>query len=691
MDLGANSVAGPDDAVTPTQDGHLLAIETELGKDVILLTAIDGTEQVAGSYVYAIEILTAASDDLVRLLLGKPVTLWLYNADEAQRRPIHGHIRCLTRGSLDSRAYRNWSAEIVPWLWFLTRSVDCRIFQNLSVPDILATIFNDLGLTNHQFRLISQYPKIEFCVQYRESAFAFVSRLMEHAGIFYWFEHSAERHMLVVADSNQMASFTQPRQVELSNRSDLGEILTLEHNITIRPGVWALNDYDYEVPKKNLRAREPSILATHPLSQFEVYDYPGLYTGADEGARLTRLRMEAEEARYYELTGESSCVGFDPGKRFDLAPEQPGSTATGYLLTEVRHSARDSTYHSNTTEAPTYTNRFVCIPAQTPFRPERRTPKPIVQGPQTALVVGPPGETIYTDQAGRVRLQFHWDRYGTSDDKSSCWVRVSQNSAGAGWGGMFIPHVGHEVIVSFLEGDPDRPMVTGRVYNGDNKKSVALPANKTQTGLRDHSGNEIQMEGKGGVQDVRITAVKDMNVNVTHDYNETVATGNRTINIATGTHTETIKGNTTIRVTNGNLVHRVEAGTAQYFVSGNVTEFCGDHHTTNVNSDVIINSLYSKIFVQAAMAIQLTSGDSQMTLEKDGTITILGKNIRIVGSQSVQISGDTVENKAGTQAKIGVGGQNTVYSKQNVATSGAAISSAAVGEHDISGAVVKIN
>jgi len=682
---------GMDTTAAATQDGHLLAMETPLGPDALLLTALEGTETISRGFTYKIEFLTRATDDQLGGLLGNPVTLWAANQAGAPRRPLHGHLRHLARGQNDYRDYRHFTAEVVPWLWFLSRSFDCRIFQNLSVPEILSSVFQQFGLLDVQFRLNKTYPKVEFCVQYRESAHAFLSRLMEHVGICYWFEHSAEKHLLVVADGNNMTAFTQPRQLHISPRPELGEIQTFTHALSIRPGAWALNDYDYEVPSKNLRAHEPSILAAHPLSTFEMYDYPGDYTDTSEGTKLARLRMEEEEAQHLMLHGTSSFAGLDPGKRFELASATQGSPEQTYFLTEVRHSAQDVSYYGNATQAPSYSNHFSCLPVTTAFRPQRLTQKPFVHGPQTATVVGPPGETIYTDSSGRVRLQFHWDRYGKSDDKSSCWVRVSQNSAGAGWGGMFIPHVGHEVVVSFLEGDPDRPIVTGRVYNGDNKKSVGLPANKTQTGLRDHSGNEIQMEGKDGVQNLRMTAVKDMNVNVKNDYNETIASGNRTIAVATGTHTETIKGNTTIRVTNGNYVHRVEAGTTDRYVSGNVKEFFGDHLTTTVNSDIVMASVYSKIFVQAAMAIQLTTGASQFTMESDGTITIIGKNIRIVGSQSVEISGDKAEVKAGTEAKIGVGGQNTAYNTQKVATAGAAISSSAVGEHDISGAVVKIN
>jgi type VI secretion system secreted protein VgrG len=511
MTLGRAPLDEANESLTPTQEGHLLAIETPLGKDVMLLTALDGTETVSRGFVYTIEMLTLAPAAEVRTLLGKPVTLWLRNDIEAQRRPLHGHVRHLTRLTVDLRGYLRWRAEVSPWLWFLTRTVDCRIYQNLSIPEILRSIFDEHGLSHYEFRLRAEYPKLVFCVQYRESIFDFVSRLMEHVGIFYSFEHHQDRHVLVLADSNDTAQFTQPRQVALSVRPDLGEIQELEHDYTFRSGNWALNDFDFEVPTKNLRTHEPTRIEVEPMTRFEIFDYPGSYIARDEG---TRLRIEGEEARHHRVSGTGSCVGFDAGKRFTLmldetADEEKPAT---YLLTEVRHTAREPGYFSTTGEPASYGNRFVAIPAEIPFRPERLTPKPIVQGPQTATVVGPAGENIHTDQYGRVRLLFHWDRRGKRDEHASCWIRVSQHAAGSHWGGLAIPHVGQEVVVSFLEGDPDRPIVTGRVHNGTNMPPLNLPRDKDKTILRDHGDNKLIMHGKADGQWLSLVSPRSINL-----------------------------------------------------------------------------------------------------------------------------------------------------------------------------------
>lgn len=514
MSASEHSHDGNSEDSQVTQTGHLLAIETELGNDVLLLRALDGVETVSRGFLYNIEMLTLAYDAEVRALLGKPVTLWLRNDVETVRRPLHGCIRHLTQLAVDVRGYRRWQAEVVPFMWFLTRSVDCRIFQDLTTPDIIRTVFDEQGLINYELRLQDQYPKHIFCVQYRESAFSFVSRLMEHAGIFYWFEHHRDRHVLVVADNNRAAKLTEPQEALLSLRPDLGYIQDLAHDFTFRTGNWALSDFDFEVPTKDLRTHEPTVLDVPSMKRFETFDYPGNYTASAEGKKLTRLRIEEEEARHHRLSGSGSCVGFDAGKQFTLASEGPvdRDNPCNYLLTEVRHVARDSSHFSTEVEPATYGNRFVAIPIATPFRPERLTSKPVVQGPQTATVVGPAGENIHTDQYGRVRALFHWDRRGKRDEHASCWIRVSQFSAGSHWGSLAIPHVGQEVVVAFMEGDPDRPIVTGHVHNGNNMPPLNLPRDQDKTIIRDQGDNKIIMQGKASAQHLSMVSPHTVNL-----------------------------------------------------------------------------------------------------------------------------------------------------------------------------------
>jgi type VI secretion system secreted protein VgrG len=497
----------------PTQAGHSLAIDTPLGKDVLLLTSLEGSETVSRGFVYTIEVLTKAADADVRTLLGKPVTLWLHNESDVTRRPLHGHIRHLKRQAVDLRGFYLWQAEVAPWLWFLTHSVDCRIYQHLSIPEILRSVFDEYGVEHYGFRLREEYPKLGFCVQYRESAFAFVSRLMEHIGICYWFEHDKDRHLLVLADSSQLAEYTTPRQVTLAERGDLGEIQEFTPSYQFRPGNWALSDFDFEVPTKTLHTREQTILDIDLMKRFEVFDYPGSYLVRDRGSYLTRLRLEAEEAQHHRISGAGSWVGMEPGKRFVLAPDRSDRSANNetYFITEVRHSAREPRYFPGAEDPASYSNQFCGIPYKTPFRPERLTQWPVMHGPQTATVVGPPGETIHTDEYGRVKVLFHWDRHGKRDDTASCWVRVSQHSVGSHWGSLAIPHCGQEVVIGFLDGDPDRPLVIGRVHNGTNMPPLELPRDKHKTVIRDQSDNRIVMHGKLGQERLSIVSPKNIN------------------------------------------------------------------------------------------------------------------------------------------------------------------------------------
>ncbi len=514
MDSSGSRSDGHGAATTITQDGRSIAIDTPLGKDTLILVSVDGQETVSRGYVYQAEFVTKAADTQIRTLLGKAATLWLGNSSPSERRPLHGHVRHLKRMGMDPRGYRMWRAEVVPWMWFLTRSVDCRIYQDKSVPDIIRSVLDEHELSHYRFRLFGEYPKLVFCVQYRETAFDFISRLMEHLGIAYWFEHAADRHTLVMSDDSRTAAYCDQRQVKLADRQDLGEVQWVEQDFTVRSGQWALKDYDFEVPTKNLRTNVSTVLGSPPLSRFEIFDFPGCYTSADEGKRLTRLRMEAEEAVHSQVSGKGNSTGFDAGKRFDLAGDEPDEAGQprSYYLTDVRHSATDPIDYASAPPPPTYSNRFTGIPADVPFRPERSTHRPVVQGLQTATVVGPAGESIHVDKYGRVRVLFHWDRRGKHGEDASCWIRVSQAVAGSQYGGIAIPHVGHEVIVSFLEGDPDRPLIVGNVHNGGNMPPITLPADKDKTMLRDHGDNKIVMHGKAGKQHLSLVSPRSLNL-----------------------------------------------------------------------------------------------------------------------------------------------------------------------------------
>jgi type VI secretion system secreted protein VgrG len=496
-----------------SQADRLLAIDTPLGPDQVLLVSLDGEDELSRCFVYRIVIATRQPDDAVQSLLGMPVTLWLLNNSPELRRPIHGHVRRVVGQGVTPHGAGLYRLEVAPRLWFLTCTSDCRIFQDQTLPEIIQTIFNEQGLTDFEFRIVrADYPRVDYCVQYQETAHDFVSRLMEHLGLFYWHEHQAGRHLLVIADRNAATPRYEPaEQVEISPLSGFGELQSLAVDCSFRPGRWALNDYDFQSPTKRLRVDTPTTVSVPRMVNHEMYEYPGNFLDQDRGRWLSRRRIEQEEAQQRRVFGTGRAAGFDPGRRFKVAPPRGGGSGANYLLTEVRHRATDPGAETGG-EAPSYANEFVAIPSEAPFRPERLTPKPFMRGAQTATVVGPPGENIHCDAYGRVRVQFHWDRRGQRDDRSSCWIRVSQSQAGSFYGSQVLPHVGHEVIVSFLEGDPDRPLITGNVPNALTMPPMVLPRDKDKTIQRDHGDNKIVMQGKAGEEHVSMMSPRAVNV-----------------------------------------------------------------------------------------------------------------------------------------------------------------------------------
>jgi type VI secretion system secreted protein VgrG len=641
----------PSAAVEWTQDGRLIAIQTPLGRDRLLLTSLAGEEAISRLFAYEIEMLSLDHGISAESLIGRSVTMTI-TSDGNKARSIHGLVAQLRMGPLVGRDLRLYSARVVPWLWYLRHTTDCRIFQHLNIPDIIEQVFQTYGFTDFEMAVAhGEYPKLEFCVQYRESAFDFISRLMEEAGIFYFFRHDDDRHVLVVVDKN--ASFRPLPDQQLiyaPGNIQSGHITQWEHSYDFRPGRWSQKDFDFEKPSSDLTTTEKTVLKLRNAQTFERFDYPGRYIDKDLGRRTTRTLMEAEEAAHHAVQGCSNYPCLDVGGRFTLARHPYEDARKPYVIRRVRHEVVETSYLDQASPS-RYANTFEAIPHDVPYRPLRVMERPFVHGPQTAIVVGPPGEKIFTDKHGRVRVQFHWDRYGEHDDKSSCWIRVSHAWAGRGWGDVNLPHVGHEVIVSFLEGDPDRPLVTGRVYNGENMTAMGMPDNKTQSAIRDHSGNEIVMEGKSGSEDIRVNAIKDTNVVVTHDYNETVKTGNRTIDIKSGTHTELIKGDTKVTVTAGSYTHYVAANQAQ---------------RVSKQTNVLV-STDADIYVQAATSIQLHVGESTLWMEKGGKVQIKAKDI-VLDAQTISLSGQT-----------------------SVETVGGQISSTAQATHTIKGALVKIN
>jgi type VI secretion system secreted protein VgrG len=591
------------------------------GDDDLILTGFNGSESLSRPFSYSLDMISPLSYIDPARLLGKQVS-WAVRSAEGDR-PFSGIMRQLVRGERWARGYYAYHAEIVPWLWLLSRRADCRIFQNKSVKDIIEQVFkaNDKALFDLS-GIKGSHPTREYCVQYRETDFNFVSRLMEEEGIFYYFRHDKMSHKMMLGDDLSAFYTCEDAEVEYRTNPDLTQhISAWNARNEFRTGVWTQNDYDFEHPSRNMQTNKNTLLAVSDFRNYEIYDYPGGYVDKSVGDTLTKLRMEEEEAPFDEIDGQGTCVHFSPGAKFKVVRHELVKEEEAYTLLATNHHATDNTHMAGQGGSPTYANSFVCVPSRVLFRPPRITPKPVIHGPQTAVVVGPSGEEIYCDEYGRIKVQFHWDRLGKNDENSSCFIRVAQWVASKQWGSVFTPRIGMEVIVQFLEGDPDRPLVIGTVYNGDNMPPWALPDNKTQSGFKSRSSlkggaanfNELRFEDKKGNEDVVFHGEKDFHRSVEHD--DVIEIGNDQTITVQNNRTETVKeGNDTITLEQGNRSLTVKMGDRTTEIS--------------MGSDTL----------EAMQKITLKVGQSSITIDQT-SITLQSMQINITGQLTVNING----------------------------------------------------
>jgi len=487
------------------QESRSVKLTTPLGPDKLLLVSFSGDEHVSRLFRYELEMISDDNAIGPADIVGKNVTFSVQMTDGSPRL-FNGFVSRFFAGD-EEHGRRNYRAEVVPWLWFLTRTSDCRIFQNKTVVQIIEQIFGDLGFSDYEIDQVKgDHPQREYCAQYRQTAFEFISWLMEEEGIFYFFKHEDGKHTLVMAD--QKGAYADCVEKEVDYPSDTSavavedHITRWEHRYEFRTGKWAQTDYNFKTPSTSLMTNESTVVELPGNDKYEFYDYPGDYPDTGVGGGLTRVRMEEEEVEHDVVDGASKCKSFTPGGKFKIRQHRCESEAgKSFVITSIRHSATEPAgYETGAAVEADYSNVFTCVPDSVTFRPARITPRPVVHGLQTAVVVGPAGEDIFPDEFGRVKVQFFWDREGKKDENSSCWIRVSQNWGGRGWGGTFIPHVGQEVIVIFEEGDPDRPVIVGRLYNAEQTIPLNLPDEKTKSMISDHGGNKMVWEGADGSQ-----------------------------------------------------------------------------------------------------------------------------------------------------------------------------------------------
>src|SRR5579883_1105205 len=390
---------------TITQAERTLALTTPLGPDVLLLLGFSGTESLSRLFHYQLDLVSSDDAIAAKAIVGKPVS-WSISRFDQKPRHFAGIVSRFVAGPLNRRKLRTYRAEVVPWPWLLTRTTDCRIFQNLSTPDIITTIFKDHGFNDYALELKGSYPKREYCVQYRETAFNFISRLMEHEGIFYFFRHEDGKHTMVLANATSSYADVPESPVDYSPGSLApNHVHTWEHHYEFRSGKWTRTDYNFESPSTNLLTTTGTVIDLPDASKYELFDYPGEYVVKGVGDPVTKVRMEEEEAGYSVVNAAGHCCTFTPGGKFTLEKHDVDAENGDYMITSIRHAATEMSYGS-TANGSNYNNLFTCIPASVIYRPPRSTPKPMVQGVQTAVVTGPGGEEIYVDKYGRVKVQF---------------------------------------------------------------------------------------------------------------------------------------------------------------------------------------------------------------------------------------------------------------------------------------------
>ena len=665
------------------QEQHRLSITTPLGKDVLLLRGFNGSEAISRLFHFDLDLLSENDSIHFEDVVGRNVTLKIDDANGVERH-WNGFISRFSQGARDGRLTAYY-AQMVPWPWFLTRTADCRIFQGQKVPDIIQKIFNDLKFHDFELRLYGTYLPRDYCVQYRETDFNFVSRLMEEEGICYFFDHKDGKHILVLADDAAAHKACQTQKTARCGFQSRGttykeDLVTEWHyHEEFRTGAWAQTDYNFETPSTSLA------VTLSGKNLYEIYDYPGEHRVRAEGDRLARIRLQEQSAPARVSQGASTCRGFGSGFQFSLQDHYRKDLNQAYLLTSVRHTATEGGAYgvgTGTGEELAYSNSFECIPFSTAYRPARVTPQPFVQGCQTAVVVGPAGEEIYTDKHGRVKVQFHWDREGKKNENSSCWIRVSHPMAGQGWGSVSIPRIGQEVIVDFLEGDPDQPIIIGRVYNAEQMPPFGMPGGAMVSGFKSNSTkggggyNEISLNDTKGKELINIHAQYDHEKKVEHDERATIVNDrsrsigrNETIDIGNN-RTKTVKVDETVSI----------GGNRKKDIKGNETTTIKGDRKEDVTGTETIGITGDRTETVKGGETHSIKGDRNHTVSSSETVTVkltrthhvfINDMLNVGAAQEVNVIGAQAVTVGAARNKTVVGAETCSMGSQTITVRGA--------------------
>ena len=570
----------------------------------LIFDGMHAEQELGRPFLIRLDLSSGKLEQRVSQLIGSSCTVWMYMKEDEKEpsRYFHGIVTRLVSAGLAGGAYR-YKLEVRPWVWLLSLVTDCKIFQKKSAFQIVTQVFRDAGFSDFEDKRQGGAGdvELEYCVQYRETSLAFVTRLMEQFGFYYHFKHARTSHTLVFADDPN-AHVMLPEQVpfqfdQTEHRAVDEHVWEWSRDMALNSGKWMFRDYNFTMPSADLTAKTVKPLE-NPHAEHEMYEYPGPYDTASHGQRLSDVRMQALIRERDVFSGQSNSRKLLAGWRFKLKNYPQDKPVTKeYLLTwsSTTMGEAEGTPTLEADSVDTYRVQFRAIPADTNFRLQRVTPVPVIHGPQTAKVVGKPGEEVSTDEHGRIKVKFHWDRSPTQDEDRTCWIRVAQTWAGGGWGAMFIPRVGMEVVVEFLEGNPDRPLITGVVYNANNKVPHPLPDNKTRSTIKSNSStggngfNEFRFEDKAGSEEVYLHAERDYLREVKHDEIAKV-TNDRTVTVSSG--------NDTLTVSSGNHTIKVSGGKSEVTAAQSITLSVGSNSVKIDMAGVTINGM--KVDVKAS-------------------------------------------------------------------------------------------
>ncbi|WP_112912463.1 type VI secretion system Vgr family protein [Escherichia coli] len=610
----------PSGALTGSGTHNVTLSGSAVPDGMLLFASLGGTETVGELFTYSIKLKTPdilnlgyvspAANLQLKPMVGKDLCVHI-ELDGGGKRYISGLVTAARVAGHQGRSVV-YELRLEPWLKILTHTSDYKAFQNKNVVDILDEVLDEYPWPVEK-RLVENYPTRAWQVQYGETDFAFIQRLMQEWGIYWWFEHSENSHTLVLADAINVHKACADSPLvcyyQKGLKLDKEFIHTITANESLRSGQWVLNDFDFMKPRSLLKSTVANPRETG-LAEYEHYEWPGDYFTKSEGEMLTRIRMEEQRSPGSRVQGSGNIRTLMTGFTFTLENYPTAEVNREYLLVQTTLFIQDNAQHSGQEQHFSYSTSFELHPTSEVYRPQRTLSKPHTKGPQSAIVTGPAGQEIWTDKYGRVKVQFGWDRYGKNDENSSCWVRVSYPWAGKGFGGIQIPRIGQEVLVDFKNGDPDLPIIVGRTYNQDTMPPWGLPGAATQSGFYSHTiGGALRFEDKPGGEEVWLHAEKDQRIEVNN--NESHWVGNNRLKVIDKTETAIIGEERSLTVQMDD------------------TSLAGQNKTIQA---------VQNLRLAAGDSIILSCGKTILQMTSDGIFNITCKNFNITATENGKIN-----------------------------------------------------